>query len=191
MEQIKILIISGSVREKSYTRSLAENIANVLEKKGAQVTHWNLREKPLPIMSPELREDVANHPDKSVREYAALALSADAFVFASPIYHNSYSGVLKNAIDHLRTPHFSYKPVGLVSHGGDRSKQSVDHLRIVARAINSIAIPTNVCVDENDFEGYEIKNEEIIKRVDQFCEELILLAQTMLPLRKEKAVKNK
>lgn len=191
MNKINILLISGSIQKESYTRSLTERITNVLTQKGVEAFHWNLLEKPLPIMVPELRGDIANHPDANVREYGKMAADCEVFVWASPIYHNSYSGVFKNALDHLRNPHFSYKPIGLASFGGDRSKQAVDHLRIVARAVNAIAIPTNVCIDEADFVGHEIKDAEITKRIERFCDELMLFAKTMKPLREKKVAKDK
>lgn len=186
-----ILLISGSIRADSYTRALIEYIAEVLKKNGVEVFHWDLLKKPLPMMVPELRADVQHHPDAAVREFAEKATNCDAFVLGSPIYHNSYSGVLKNALDHLRNPHFSYKPVGLVSFGGDRSKQAVDQLRIVARAWSAIAIPTIVCADEEDFNGKEMTSKDIIDRINRFCDELILFAETMKPLREKKAVKDK
>ncbi len=70
---------------------------------------------------------------------------------SSPVYHNSYSGVLKNTLDHLDIPHFRNKAVGLVSHGGDGSTQPVDHLRVVVRGLNGIATPTNVCTRKDDY----------------------------------------
>ena len=191
MDELKILVISGRIRKDSYTRIMANRITEVLRQKGAHAFHWDQLEKPLPIMVPELRSDVANHPDLNVREFAQMATDAGAFVFASPIYHNSYSGVLKNAIDHLRNPHFSYKPVGLVSFGEDRNKQAVDHLRIVARAVNAIAIPTNVCLDEEDFDGQNIIGEKILERIDKFADELILFAKTMKLLHENKIAKDK
>lgn len=191
MEKINVLLISGSIGEESYTRSLTALITNVLNEKGADAYHWNLREQPLPIMVPELRDDISNHPDTNTREFGKLATNCDAFVLASPIYHNSYSGVLKNAIDHLRNLHFTYKAVGLAGHGGNRSSQAVDHLRIVGRAVSAIVIPTTVCTDDDDFEGNKITNSGILKRVERFCDELVLFAETMRPLRKERTASDK
>ncbi|MEK7648635.1 MAG: NADPH-dependent FMN reductase [Patescibacteria group bacterium] len=188
-----VLLISGSIRKESYTRSLTEYIARTFENKGISAYHWNLLEKPLPIMIPELRDDSANHPDENVRTFADLALSCDATVLSSPIYHNSFSGVLKNALDHLRNPHFAYKPMGLVSHGGDGSKQAVDQLRIVGRGVNAIVTPTIICTSEDDFEGFELTSDSIKKRVDRFCDELMLFTETFRSIRAEqqKMIKDK
>ena len=110
-----------------------------------------------------------------------FAESCDAFVLASPIYHNSYSGVLKNALDHLAIAQFYYKPVGLLSHGGNRSSQAVDHLRIVVRGLLGFATTTHVCTANADYRktddgNYELEAEEILSRIERFTTELIMLA---------------
>lgn len=116
------------------------------------------------------------------------AASCDAFVLSSPIYHNSHSGVLKNALDLLRIPHFYYKPVGLISHGGNRGTQAVDHLRTVARGLLGVAIPTQVCTDKQDFreidsEGYELVSMDILQRINRFASELIVFAILLRQIR--------
>jgi len=186
-----IILISGSIREHSYTRALTEFVTKALQGRGVDAYHWDLRERPLPIMTPKHREDVENHPDRNVRDFAARVDAADAVVFASPIYHNSYSGVLKNAIDHLRNPHFAYKPIGLLSHGGGGSKQAVDHLRIVARAVNAVATPTIVCTGGDDYEDFQLTSDSVVSRVDRFCDELIDISVALAPVRDKRTVKNK
>ncbi len=192
-KEIKVLVLSGSIRKESYTRSLAEHTVGILGKKNVSVIHWNLLEKPLPIMVPELRDDVDNHPDATVKEFAKQARECDAYVLASPIYHNSFSGALKNAIDHLRSAHFTYKPMGLMSFGGDGSLQAVDQLRIIGRSVHAIVTTEIVCASEDDFSGMELTSEELKNRIEKFCDELILFAETFGPIRetKKKHVKNK
>lgn len=188
IDSIHVLLISGSLRLPSYTRTLTERVEKVLAEHGAGTTHWNLRETPLPSADPEFHHDPSRHPDKRVRSLVALADSCDAFVLSSPIYHNSYSGVLKNALDHLAIPQFYYKPIGLLSYGGDRSTQAVDHLRIVARGLLGIAIPTNVCTAKQDYceidtAGYELVSKEILPRIERFALELMAFAYQLRAIR--------
>ncbi|MDH3595415.1 MAG: NAD(P)H-dependent oxidoreductase, partial [Rhodospirillales bacterium] len=114
-----------------------------------------------------------------------LAGRADAFVLATPVYHNSYSGVLKNALDYLGSEQFKYRPVGLASHGG-RSTQAVDHLRQVVRSVLGVAIPTQVCTamadygDVPDDHGcHRIADPEMLCRIERFAEELVLFARSL------------
>lgn len=125
---IQVTVICGSAREVSYTRGLGRRIVRALEGREAAVELLDLRHHALPPMDPHLRRARADHPDPAVGRLFRIAEAADGFVFASPVYHNSFSGVLKNALDYLRIPDVRYKPVGLASHGG-ASPQAVDHLR--------------------------------------------------------------
>lgn len=186
---LQILVISGSVSGMSHTRHLAKMVAACLEGAGACPTHWDLRHSPLPIADPDYHDNPAAHPDPRARNLAGLAAAADAFVLASPIYHNSYSGVLKNALDHLTIDHFRQKPVGLISHGGYRSTQAVDHLRIVARGLLGVAIPAQICTAAHDYEpdaaeqGYRIVSSDIVARIDRFGRELVSFARGLRGLR--------
>jgi azobenzene reductase len=181
IESTRILLISGSIRQPSFTRTLLNLVEVALIEQKVNTALWDLHSEPLPIADPAFHHGPSNHPDERVRRFVALADSCDAFVFSSPIYHNSYSGVLKNALDHLTIPHLYFKPVGLISHGGNRSTQAVDHLRIVVRGLLGIATPRQVCTAPEDYraideETYELVSENIQARIQQFVLELIILA---------------
>lgn len=118
-------------------------------------------------------------------------MAADAFVLGSPLYHNSYSGALKNALDYLGIKHFRKRPVGLASHGG-ASSQAVDHLRIVVRGVLGIAITTQVCTADADFaeapgpDGlYAVIDAGIHDRIERFAAELILFGRQLRAVRAE------
>lgn len=188
----KILIISGSIRMPSYTRTLSAAVGHEFSTLGAVVTIWDAADPRLPIADPLYHRSASEYPDPGVVELDSLATHADAFVLATPVYHNSYSGVLKNILDLLNIePHFAMKPLGLISHGGDRSPQAVDHLRIVARGLNAITAPTQVCTQRADYteecDEYRLINEQILTRVHRFCSEMIALATLLRPLQSAQA----
>jgi NAD(P)H-dependent FMN reductase len=182
---LDILILAGSPRRESYSRGLARRIGRALEAQGATVELFDLHETPLPMLDPALRSMAEEHPDPAVARLNALVARSAAFVLVSPVYHNSYSGPLKNALDHLGPRNFDARPVGLASHGG-RSSQAVDHLRQVVRALYGVTIPTQVCTGREDYEPaptaagpYRLKSEEILERVDRFAEELVGFARKL------------
>ena len=188
-ESLNVLVLAGSPRNRSYTRSLARYIGRILEQRGARVDLLDLHETPLPQLDPEARGSRPKHPDRSVETLYRLAAGTDAYVLATPTYHNSYAGVLKNALDHLMIRDFRYRPVGLASHGG-RSTQAVDHLRQVVRGVTGVTIPRQVCTWDADFADapdgagfFRITNSEILERIDRFAEELLLFAKHMGDLR--------
>lgn len=187
---IRVLLISGSIRQPSHTRTLTERVEQALASHGARPSHWNLLEAPLPIADPRFHDDPIQHHDKAVRAFVEQASVCDAFVLASPVYHNSYSGVLKNALDNLTIAQFYYKPVGLIGHSGNRSTQAVDHLRIVVRGLLGVATPTQVCTAEQDYRltetgGYELIYEPILQRIERFVVELIIFANQLQLVRRK------
>ncbi len=139
-----VVAILGSPRAPSYTRSLGEALIRALGERGARVETLDLRATPLPPMTPELRAKRGDHPDPAAARLFRLAEGADAYLLASPVYHNSYSGVLKNALDYLMLRDLRYRPGALASHGG-RSTQALDHLRVSVRGLLGVAIPAQVC----------------------------------------------
>jgi NAD(P)H-dependent FMN reductase len=190
---VRILVISGSTRRPSYTRALADAVSRLVVAQQAESLHWDLGERSLPIADPRFHRDPTQHSDDQVRELVTAAVACDAFILATPIYHNSYSGVLKNALDHLAIAQFQYKPVGLLSHGGNRSTQGVDHLRVVVRGLWGVATPTQVCTGSNDYRpsddgtGFVLASEDIIGRVARFSRELVVFAAELRSLRKQLA----
>lgn len=180
-DEIRILLVSGSVRRPSHTCTLTEHVERAFWRHGVATTHWDLREQPLPIADPDHHDDPLAHSDARVREFVAAAERSGAIVLSTPIYHNSYSGVLKNALDHLAIQQFHYKPVGLLGHGGNRSLQAVDHMRIVVRGLHGVAIPSQVCTHTGDYRpigtsGYELESEDVLARIERFAAELVVFA---------------
>ncbi|NEP00404.1 MAG: NAD(P)H-dependent oxidoreductase [Symploca sp. SIO2E9] len=186
---LKVLILSGSIRRPSYTFSVADAIKYSLQEQGCSCLHWNLTKQPLPIADPAYHSRPHDNPNDNAKKLAREADSSDIIILATPIYHNSYSGVLKNALDLLTMSQFQYKAIGLVSHGGNRSTQGVDQLRIVVRGLLGYAITTQVCTMKSDYGSvdndgiYPISDPTIHERINRFVRELILLAPVYRALR--------
>ncbi|MFD0564909.1 NADPH-dependent FMN reductase [Kitasatospora saccharophila] len=149
----EVLVLCGSVRADGYTGALARHAADCLRQQGFRSTVWELGTRPLPIADPAHHHDPAANPDPSVQEFVAAAQRAEAFVLAGPVYHNSYSGVLKNALDCLSIAEFDGKPVGLLAHGPKLTAvQACDHLRIVVRGLYGLCVPEQAVTTPADYE---------------------------------------
>jgi azobenzene reductase len=182
-----ILLITGSIRAGSETRAAVAALAGVLRRREVAFEHWDLRERPLPIADPEYHERADVHPEAAVRELATLARGASAMVLATPVYHNSYSGVLKTCLDHLSIADFAYKPVGLVAHGDNLSAvQACDQLRIVVRALHGLALPLQLVTTPEDFvsseDGPRLAAEATLQRLDRFVLDLVLYTRLSEPV---------
>jgi azobenzene reductase len=187
-EPLHLLLISGSIRRFSFTRALTVELQDRLERQGAACTHWDPAERPLAICDPEYHHRPEHNPAPGARLLFDLAMKADGLVFASPVYHNSYSGVVKNVIDYLTIPQVQYKPIALLSHGGRRVTQAVDHLRIVGRGLLGVVLPTQVCSAREDFvESADgpprLQDPDIMARLDRQTGELLAFAYTFRALR--------
>jgi azobenzene reductase len=177
----RILLLGGSVSGPSRTGALLKSVGNACCSAGADVALWDLADHPVP---PARRgqDDVA--PDE--RGGGCLVYEAgraDGVVLCSPVYHNSYSGALKNALDHL-TDELRGKPVALTStSGGMPSPQAVDHLRLVVRALHAIAIPTQLITADADYagdgDGYRLVSPSARARLQPLVAQLLWFSELL------------
>jgi NAD(P)H-dependent FMN reductase len=135
---MKIMIIAGSNRTGATSTKLCRYISGILVEEGHDVSLFELLEKPVPFYSksPELEKD------DNLRELKRTALEADAFVLASPEYHNAPTGLLKNALDHLGFDHFDSKVVlSVCSTGGAVGTSTLQQLQTIVRAVHGVNCP--------------------------------------------------
>lgn len=184
---MRVLVLSSSPQPLSRTLVTAALVGELLRRDGAEVTMWDLAARPLPFADPAFHANPRDHPDPIVRQLVVAAESADGFVLATPIYHNSYSGVLKNALDHLSMRQFHHKPVGLVAFGASLTAvQACDHLRIVVRGLMGVAVPTQIVATPADFgagaQGRpRISSPELVRRARRMSHEIALFARVRAP----------
>ncbi|MGG0288797.1 NADPH-dependent FMN reductase [Peribacillus butanolivorans] len=175
---MKLLIISGSTGNPSHTNSALEYLESYLLLKNHEVVFYNLSEKKLPFADAKYHHSPLEFPNAIVQDFVYHAQSCDAFIIGTPNYHNSFSGLLKNALDILNIKHFYLKPVGLVTHsGGIRSTEPLGQLRLVIRGQQGLAIPTQIATCNSDYinkeTGFTLENNLIIERAIDFCDQLI------------------
>ena len=193
MKRIRILSIVGSPRPQSRVKIVVDAIHASLREHGAQSTVWNLGERPLPFLDPDQHALSGAHRVDVLDEYLRQIRDSDGYVLATPIYHNSFSGWLKNAIDQSSSRDVGGKAFGLVSHGGSMSTQAVDQLRLIVRGVHGCAIPTQVCTGECDFtedigKGPALMAEQLMPRIGRFCAELLTYTAMLKGLREQAAL---
>ena len=108
-----ILGVAGGIGQSWHTRALVEAVLSAARGVDVETELLDLSQTPLDF--------AANLP---VQEYSAttqraieLAGRADGFVFGSPIYRASYTGVLKNFFDLMPVEAMLGKVAGLVATG--------------------------------------------------------------------------
>ena len=127
----RVLVLYGSLRERSFSRLLALEVARILEALGADVRVFN--PAGLPVRDPAL-EDHAK-----VAELRALSEWSEGHVWCSPEMHGCITGSFKNQIDWLPLNTGSVRPTQgrtclvMQVNGGSQSFNAVNELRRLAR----------------------------------------------------------
>src|SRR5258707_14481858 len=147
----KLLAIVGSVtppgRLLSATRWVLDSAS--ASRKDLEVDLINLADKKVAFADgrpPEQYNDDTAGIVASVR-------AADGVIIASPVYRGSFTGALKNLLDHLPLESLAGKPVGIVAMGATPHHfLGVDwHLRDVLAWFGAIVVPTSVYLASSDF----------------------------------------
>jgi FMN reductase len=146
-ENIHVVGICGSMRTHSFTRlALAEALAGAAAT-GVVTQLIDLRDYHLPFVT-ESNGPEQRSPD--VLRLRSDVRSADGIILATPEYHGSFSGVLKNAIDLMGFEEFEGKMLGLIGVSGGRmgASEALNVLRSVGRALHAWVLPQQVSIPE-------------------------------------------
>ncbi|KAL4912997.1 flavoprotein-like protein [Aspergillus aurantiobrunneus] len=137
--RLKVLVLYGSLRRRSYSRLVALEACRILYRLGCDVRVFN------PEGLPVKNETDINHP--KVQELRSLSEWSDGHVWISPEQHGNLTAVFKNQIDWIPLSTGSVRPtqgrtlaIGQVC-GGSQSFNAVNSLRILGRWMRMFTIP--------------------------------------------------
>jgi FMN reductase len=174
---VHVVALCGSLRPESYTRRALEIAAAQMRADGATVDLVDLAELALPFCDGP--NDSDDHPGK--RALKERVGRAHGVLLGSPEYHNSYSGVLKNALDLLSSEDVKGKLFGLlgVSGGEAGAINTLGHLRYVVRGIGGWSLPVQISIPNawKAFEGDRLKDAKQEERLRAFAGELVRFAR--------------
>ncbi|MDX2271865.1 MAG: NAD(P)H-dependent oxidoreductase [Cyanobacteriota bacterium] len=170
---IKIVALGGSLRHPSTTYAALHYLAEEMAQLGVHLEILDLRQMRLPFC--DGGETYPDFPD--VAHLKAAVKAADAIVLASPEYHGSISGVLKNALDLLGFEEMADKVFGAISVlGGESNSNSLNDLRVIVRWLHGWMIPEQIAIGKAwqafDTNG-QIKDERLRQRFTAFARSLI------------------
>ena len=140
----RILFLYGSLRNRSYSRLLAEEGARIITELGADVRIYDPRELPMCDSVPE------THP--KVVELRELCLWSEGQVWCSPERHGAITAVMKNQIDWIPLEHGGLRPsqgrtlAVMQVCGGSQSFNVVNTLRLLGRWMRMFTIPNQSSV---------------------------------------------
>jgi arsenic resistance protein ArsH len=171
----RILILYGSLRDRSFSRLLAEEAGRALEYMGAEVKIFN--PDGLPLFDSDRSVD---HP--KVQELRDLSLWSEGQVWSSPELHGNMSGLMKTQVDWIPLSIGAVRPTQgrtlavMQVSGGSQSFNAVNNMRILGRWMRMITIPNQSSVakayQEFDEDG-SMKESAFRDRVIDVMEELM------------------
>ena len=170
----RILILYGSLRERSYSRFAAEEAARILEKLGAEVKLFDPHDLPQPDGAP------AEHP--KVAELRNLVTWCEGMVWCSPERHGAMTGIMKSQIDWIPLSLGGVRPTQgktlavMQVCGGSQSFNTVNQLRILGRWMRLLTIPNQSSVARawDEFDEYgRMRPSPYYNRIVDVMEELM------------------
>lgn len=164
---LHVLGVAASMREASYSKLALKIALDSAQKRGAQVRMLELAKADLPMYSPS-----ASSP--ALDKVAEQVAWADAFVLATPDYHGSVSGALKNFLDFFYEE-FAGKVFGYIVASHEKGLTVMDQMRTAVRQCYGWSLPYGVSVNsQQDFTGNEISNARIEQRLKMMGRDLVV-----------------
>jgi arsenic resistance protein ArsH len=170
----RILLLYGSLRERSYSRLVVEESARLLQAMGCETKIFDPTGLPFP--------DDADETHPKVQELLQLSIWSEGQVWCSPERHGSMTGVMKTQIDWIPLTLGALRPTQgktlavMQVEGGSQSFNVVNQLRVLGRWMRMVTIPNQSSVAkawlEFDDDG-RMKDSNFYDRIVDVMEELV------------------
>ncbi|MGR3434817.1 MAG: arsenical resistance protein ArsH [Shimia sp.] len=175
----RILLLYGSLRDRSYSRLLSEEAGRLLRHLGCETRTFSPAGLPLPD-APHDGGDPSDHP--KVRELRDLAAWSEGMMWVSPERHGAMTGIMKAQIDWLPLSLGGVRPtqgktLALTQvSGGSQSFNTLNQMRVLGRWMRMVTIPNQSSVPkawgEFGADG-RMRPSPFYARLVDVCEELV------------------
>ena len=168
--RVRIVGVGGSMREGSFTTLAVKMVLDLSKNNyGAETNLVDLRQTNLPIYNP----DDSSH--NNIQRIGHLLKWADSFILASPDYHGSMSGIMKNFLDHF-WEEFAGKTFGYICASHEKGLTVMDQMRTAVRQCYgwSMLYGVSIAGDEDFNDQAEIINISLDKRLKMLARDLVV-----------------
>ncbi len=173
---VNVLGVAGSMREQSYSTRGLKMVLEETKKYNAESYMLEVRKINLPLYDPsEITSDNSSSNNNNVLERITTALKwADVFVLASPDYHGSMSGGMKNFLDYFWED-FAGKTFGYIVASHEKGLTVADQMRTAVRQCYGWSMPYNISINgEKDFDSKgNLINSALAKRIKMLARDLV------------------
>lgn len=179
----RILLLYGSLRDRSYSRLCVEEAARLLQYFGCDTRIFDPSTLPLPD-----QYEGDDHP--AVHELRELSMWSEGHVWCSPERHGQITGIMKLQIDHLPLAMGGMRPTQgrtlavMQVSAGSQSFNSINTLRVLGRWMRMVTIPNQSSVAKafNEFdEAGRMKPSSYYDRIVDVMEELVRFTVLLRP----------
>ena len=141
---VKILGVSGSMGKTSHSAAALKHVLAAAESHGASTRLFDLRSADLPMFRPGEKLD-----SPGLRQAIEDVAWADAFVLATPDYHGSMSGALKNFLDY-HWKELAGKLFGYLCASHEKGLLPMEQMRVAVRQCYGWSLPYGVAVSGDE-----------------------------------------
>ena len=167
---LKVLGVSGSMREGSHSARAVGFVLEAAREQGAETRLIDLRALDLPMYRPYggvIETDGVRLATESVNW-------ADAFVLASPDYHGSMSGAMKNFLDYYWTE-FAGKAFGYLCASHEKGLTVMDQMRTAVRQCYGWSLPYGASFHgDQDFDTSGVKTDAVARRLRMLARDMVV-----------------
>jgi NAD(P)H-dependent FMN reductase len=164
---LRILSVIGSNTANSVLHGVVLELGQRLEAAGCSVDVLDLHREPLGLLDP-----TRSYTESTYLQLKPRFEAADGYVFATPDYHGSMSGTLKNALDHFWKEFAGKLFVPMVS-SYEKGLTAIDQIRTVARQCYAWALPYGFSMSPKTDLADGRASPEFVQRMDMLCHDIV------------------
>ncbi|HYP42895.1 MAG TPA: NAD(P)H-dependent oxidoreductase [Candidatus Nitrosocosmicus sp.] len=168
--RLKVLGVGSSMNKESFSTETLRIVLERVNRNDADTKLLNLNNTPLPMYNHKDSQDTIH-----VNQAVDMVNWADAIILATPDYHGSMSGSLKNFLDYFWSE-FAGKTFGYICASHEKGLTVMDQMRTVVRQCYGWSLPYGISINSSqDFnERREIINQSLLVRIDYFARDLVV-----------------
>ena len=167
--KLNVLGVGSSMRQGSYSTTALNMILDMAKGNEAETMLLDLRQTNLPMLY------AAKDDTHEIGRVTELVEWADAYILATPDYHGSMSGSLKNFLDYFWSE-FAGKTFGYIVASHEKGLTVMDQMRTAVRQCYGWSIPYGISINpEDDFnDKKEVINKKLWSRLDMLARDLVV-----------------